>query len=97
MNQLSIIYFFLSITSWGWRRQEGVGRGGLNPFLITRPKLPAAPGQADENTRGRSTTAPDRKELCLQIRAVRMTSVSAVLFPRACARACERDRVCVCG
>lgn len=23
-----------------------------------------------------------------------MTSVSAVLFPRACARACERDRVC---
>lgn len=24
-----------------------------------------------------------------------MTSVSAVLFPRACARACERDRACV--
>lgn len=26
-----------------------------------------------------------------------MTSVSAVLFPRACARACERDRACVCA
>lgn len=73
---------------------EGV-KSGENDFYLLSLLL-SAPGHANKNTRGRSKQLRTGKGY---VYSGQMTSVSAVLFSRACARACERDRarVCVCA